>query len=260
MSDRSFRALDDYQLIPRLLHGVHEASTATSVLGQLLALPLVPLLRDQPEGGLETLSLIEAELVLAGSEALPYPRSVALLKPLKMGELMPQVRKLAARGVAALALDLTLLAETPPFGSHAWRPRTREDLAELGAAAGCPVWLYGIASPADAEIAVEAGIEGIVVHGGAGRHLGAPSTLELFPEVFDAVAGMTGVYAGGPVRDGVDVFRYLAIGAGAVVLESDRPLAKLQAELAYAMRLTGCETLADISYDAIFAPLFGNFG
>ncbi|MBS3933267.1 MAG: hypothetical protein KGZ35_02840, partial [Truepera sp.] len=68
--------------------------------------------------------------------------------------------------------------------------------------------------------------------------------------------GTVAVYAGGPVQSGIDIFRYLAVGAEAVVVVSDRSLASLQAELAYAMRLTGCATLADISYDAIFAPLF----
>jgi hypothetical protein len=48
------------------------------------------------------------------------------------------------------------------------------------------------------------------------------------------------------------------VGAEAVVVESDRSLHALEAELHYAMRLTGCALLADIGYDAIFAPLFGD--
>jgi isopentenyl diphosphate isomerase/L-lactate dehydrogenase-like FMN-dependent dehydrogenase len=255
VSDRDFRALDGYAIVPRLLHDVHEPSTAAQVAGLELAAPILPFLSG-PSPAPDTLSLLDAEHLLNGEPG--GGPAVAVLRPAKMGDLMPQVRKLAARRAAAIALDLTVLADVPPYGAHAWRPKTREDLAELVAAAGCPLWLYGVAGPADAEVAVEAGVAGVVVDGGAGKHLGTPATPELFPEVFDAVAGMTDVLAGGAVRDGVDVFRYLALGAEAVVVRSERPFQKLHAELVYAMRLTGCATLADVGYDALYAPLFGD--
>jgi isopentenyl diphosphate isomerase/L-lactate dehydrogenase-like FMN-dependent dehydrogenase len=70
------------------------------------------------------------------------------------------------------------------------------------------------------------------------------------------VAGTLSVHAGARVRDGLDVFRLLAVGAEAVIVEGDRSLASFEAELQYAMRLTGCATLSDIGYDVIFAPLF----
>lgn len=255
MLDREIAALDSYQLIPRLLHDIHEVDCSASVLEMTLPAPIVPIV-EGAKLELETLSLIDAELLLAQGEAFRYSWSVPLLKPDKMGELVPKVRKLVARNVPAVALDFTHLAETPPFGRQLWKPRTREDLAELRAAAGCPLWLYGICSPRDAEVAMEAGLEAIVVHSGAGDYLGAPATIDIFPEVFDAVAGMIGVYAGGAVRHGIDIFRYLAVGAELVVVDSDRALGNLIAELAYAMRLTGCANLAEISYEAIFAPLF----
>lgn len=253
MPEHDFAALDSLQLIPRLLHGVLEPDTRVQLLGRDLAAPLLPLL-DAPEGGAETLGLLDADGLLrheGDCRAL-----LPLLKPEKMGLLMPKVKKLAARGVPGFVLDLTALAESPPYGGLEWHPRNREDLAELRAAAGVPLWLYGVSSVSDAEVASEAGLEGVVVNTGAGVFLGAPATAEVFPDIFDAVAGTISVYAGGAVRSGVDVFRYLALGAEAVVVDSDRSLLNLRAELAYAMRLTGCGTLADISYEAIFAPLF----
>lgn len=253
MPEHDFAALDSLQLIARLLHGVLEPDTRAQLLGRDLAAPLLPLL-DAPEGGAETLGLLDADALLryeGDFEAL-----LPLLKPEKMGLLMPKVKKLAVRGVPGFVLDLTALAESPPYGGLEWHPRSREDLAELRAAAGVPLWLYGVSSVSDAEVASEAGLEGVVVNTGAGVFLGAPATAEVFPDIFDAVAGTISVYAGGAVRSGVDVFRYLALGAEAVVVDSDRSLLNLRAELAYAMRLTGCGTLADISYEAIFAPLF----
>jgi 4-hydroxymandelate oxidase len=251
--EHDFAALDSYQLIPRVLHGVLEPDTHTSLLGRDLAAPLLPLL-DAPEGGAETLGLLDADALLRHEGDLDA--LLPLLKPEKMGLLMPKVKKLAARGVPGFVLDLTALAESPPYGGLEWHPRSREDLAELRAAAGVPLWLYGVSSVSDAEVASEAGLEGVVVNTGAGVFLGAPATAEVFPDIFDAVAGTISVYAGGAVRSGVDVFRYLALGAEAVLVDSDRSLHNLRAELAYAMRLTGCATLADISYEAIFAPLF----
>jgi hypothetical protein len=254
MSERDIAALSSYQLLPRVLHDVHEVKTRCTVLEQELLFPMIPLL-DTLGQKPQTLSLLDANLLLEHDE-VDASLAIPLLKTEKMGDLMPKVRKLAARNVPGLALDFTVLADTPPFGPNTWKPKTREDLAEIRAASGCPIWLYGICSPDDAKLAMEAGLEAIVVHSGAGFYLEGPATIEIFPEIFDAVAGMMSVYAGGVVRSGIDVFRYLAVGAEAVVVDTDRSLANLQAELMYAMRLTGCETLADIDYDAIFAPLF----
>ncbi len=259
MPERDFAALESYGLVPRLLHDVQQADTGALVLGRACPAPILPLVEALYALGpaAESFCLVPAELLQAALETVDYSRSIPLIKSRKMGELMPRVRDFAAKGVPALALDMTVLAHTPPFGHEPWRPRSKEDLAELRAAAGVPFWLYGVASPADAEAAMEAGLEAVVVHAGAGLHLSSPATIDMFPEIFDAVAGMTLVYAGGPVRGGIDIFRYLAVGAEAVIVESDRPVPHLQAELEYAMRLTGCQTLADIGYETIFAPLFG---
>src|SRR5690606_31675859 len=171
-------------------------------------------------------------------------------------ELVPEVRALAELGVAGIGLDLAPLADSAPFGKVEFRPRSREDLAELRAAAGCPLWVFGVAGPDDAEIAAEAGVDGVVVGGELGRHLGAPAVIDMLPEVLDAVAGMLSIAVAAPVRDGIDVLRYLAVGAELVVVDGDRSLQALAAELAYALKLTGCATLADVGYDVLFAPLF----
>lgn len=260
MADRDIQALESYQLIARLLHDVGRVDASCQLLGRTYDTPILPLLEHtlvHTPTHLSSLSLVDAEVLLEQPETFHFDLSLPLLRPDKMGDLMPKVRKLAAAGVPAFALDLSVLADTPPYGPYAWRPRTREDLAELRAAAGVPLWLYGVCSVADADVATEAGLEGIVVTSSAGHFLNGPATAEIFPDIFDAVAGTISVYAGGPVRSGVDVFRYLAIGAEAVVVDSDRSMENLKAELEYAMRLTGCQTLADIGYEAVFAPLFG---
>lgn len=249
-------ALDSYQLLARVLHDVQTVDTTCELLGKRVDTPIITMRRDQTDSS--HLCLLDADTFLANddSDEVHHKHVIPALTPLKMGELMPKVRKLVATDPPALALDLTKLAHTPPYGEYTWHPRTREDIAELQAAVGVPLWLYGIASVADAEIASEAGVAAIVVHSGSGVHLGAPATADIFPDIVDAVAGTVAIHAGGWLDSGVDVFRYLALGAEAVVVQSDRTLLSLQRELIYAMRLTGCATLADIGYEAIFAPLF----
>jgi isopentenyl diphosphate isomerase/L-lactate dehydrogenase-like FMN-dependent dehydrogenase len=252
-ADRDLESLEHYQLVPRLLHDVVDVDSACTLLGRRLASPILPRLAADAhaEGGL---ALVDAARVVdAGT-----PWAVPIVRSIKMGALMPEIRRLTALDVPAIVLDVSRLGDSGPYGDEPWRPRTREDLAELAAAAGRPVWLYGIASPADATVAAEAGLDAVVVHGGAGRHLRGPATIDALPDIVDAVGGMLGVFAGGPVASGIDVYRYLAVGAEAVVVESDRSLHALEAELHYAMRLTGCSLLSDIGYDAIFAPLFGD--
>jgi NAD(P)H-dependent flavin oxidoreductase YrpB (nitropropane dioxygenase family) len=203
------------------------------------------------------LALFGAEVALDGANKHPPELTIALLPPDKMGALIAQIGQLTERDVAAVALDMAPLADSAPYGERPWRPRRREEIAELRAAAGRPLWLLGLGSAADAEVAAEAGADGVVVGSELGRRLGAPAVIELLPEVVDAVGGMLTIAAGGPVRDGVDVLRYLAVGAELVLVDGERSLQSLAAELEYAMRLTGCAVLGDVGYDALFAPLFG---
>lgn len=253
MSEREHAALDGYQLIPRVLHDIEVADTSAYLLGRRLAAPLVERVKARV-GGEDGLIAVDADDLLAkqtGGEGV-----VAVISPRRMAELVPTVRDLVALSPAAIALDFAPLADSPPFGTVEWRPRTREDIAEIRAAAGGPLWLFGIASAADAAVAAEAGVDAIVVGSQAGRRLGAPACIDSLTEIIDAVAGMLTIACAGPVRDGMDVLRYLAVGAEAVVVSDGRPLATLAAELEYAMRLTGCASLADVSYDILFSPLF----
>lgn len=257
MTDRDLAALDAYPLLPRLLHGVEHPDAGCHLLGRNLPAPLVPrseTWRDAPPPW--PLVRVDADTWLAAIDRIAPEAVIVRIPPTKMGELMPLARRLGELDPAGVMLDLAPLTQSPPFGDVTWRPRQREELAELRAATGRPLWLDGIASPADAEVAAEAGIDGVVVRSSPGRHLGGPAVSEVLPELIDAVAGMLGVYVGGAVRDGADVFRYLALGAEGILTEPGADVRRLSAELDYAMRLTGCATVGDVGYEALFAPLW----
>merc|ERR1712000_99810 len=66
----------------------------------------------------------------------------------------------------------------------------------------------------DALLAAQAGVDGIVVSNHGARQLdGTPSTLEVLPEIADAVKGRIPVIFDGGIKSGSDVFKALALGA-----------------------------------------------
>ena len=79
--------------------------------------------------------------------------------------------------------------------------------------------LKGIVTHEDASLALEHGVDGIIVsnHGGRAENSGR-GTIESLPEVVDAVGGQIPVLVDGGFRRGVDVFKALAIGADAVCI------------------------------------------
>jgi 4-hydroxymandelate oxidase len=77
--------------------------------------------------------------------------------------------------------------------------------------------IKGIVTREDARLAVEHGVDGLMVsnHGGRAEET-LRSTIESLPEVIDGVAGKIPVIVDGGVRRGTDIFKALALGASAV--------------------------------------------
>ena len=82
-----------------------------------------------------------------------------------------------------------------------------------------PMVIKGIVSAEDAKIAIDHGADAIIVsnHGGRSMDYG-PSTLEVLPEIVDAVNGRVPVLTDSGYRRGTDVLKALALGASAVLL------------------------------------------
>jgi (S)-2-hydroxy-acid oxidase len=77
--------------------------------------------------------------------------------------------------------------------------------------------IKGIVTREDAQLAVEHGVDGLIVsnHGGRAEETLRP-TIESLPEVLEGVAGKVPVIMDGGVRRGTDIFKALALGATAV--------------------------------------------
>jgi isopentenyl diphosphate isomerase/L-lactate dehydrogenase-like FMN-dependent dehydrogenase len=242
-------------LRPRVLVDVTEISTATTVLGTDVSMPvlLAPLAFQRmanPDGEEATARAAAAAdtVMCLSSAASSEPRTVAAAAP--GGKRWFQVyvfpgRTLTERLVGEAVENgfsaLVLTVDTPYLGRRERDLRVGfalpEHLAHYGerlgtfdttlswkdlewlAGFGLPVVVKGIVTREDALLACEHGADGIVVSNHGGRQLdGVSATLDALPEVVEAVGGHCEVYLDGGVRRGADVLRALALGARAVLI------------------------------------------
>jgi 4-hydroxymandelate oxidase len=126
--------------------------------------------------------------------------------------------------------------------------------------------LKGIDIAEDARLAREHGADGVIVsnHGGRATETGR-ATIDILPEVVDAVGSQIPVFVDGGFRRGSDVYKALAIGARAVGIGRayiyglasfgqegvERVLDILRAELTLTMRQCGTPTIAQITRASI---------
>jgi L-lactate dehydrogenase (cytochrome) len=121
--------------------------------------------------------------------------------------------------------------------------------------------LKGILDVEDAEIAAKSGAQAIVVSNHGGRQLdGAPSSIEVLPEIVDSVGSQIEILFDGGIRSGQDVMRALALGAKSCMIgrafayglgaAGEAGVAKaidiLRNELSTTMGLCGVNTIAEI--------------
>ncbi|PQE03443.1 putative L-lactate dehydrogenase protein [Rutstroemia sp. NJR-2017a BBW] len=98
--------------------------------------------------------------------------------------------------------------------AHTW-----EQISLLKANWDGPIVLKGIQHPDDARLAVDAGVDGIIVSNHGGRQLdGAIGSLEMLPEIVEAVGDKLTVLFDSGIRTGVDVIKALCLGAKAVLI------------------------------------------
>lgn len=129
-----------------------------------------------------------------------------------------------------------------------------------------PFWLKGIQSVEDAILAAEMGVTGIILSNHGGRQLdGAPSAIDILPEVVKAVGSKIEIIVDGGIMRGADVVKAIALGADACMIGKaylyglasggeagvEKALEILNDEIKRVMALIGCQTMAELSPDVL---------
>ena len=129
-----------------------------------------------------------------------------------------------------------------------------------------PLVIKGIMTAEDAELAIEAGADGVMVSNHGGRQLdGALATIDVLPEIVEAVSGRVPVFLDSGVRRGTDVVKALALGATAVGIGKPvffalavggqkavvEMLRMLKTEVEAAMAICGCQNVNDITRNLV---------
>ncbi len=289
-------ALDAVRLNMELIHDVKFPDAACRILGLDLAMPIIA----APVGGVSfnmSREVAEKDYVKAvlegclecgtvgscgdgpldtiyedGLAALTATkgRGIPFIKPWESSVRNRKIEAALELGCKVIGMDIDAagLIGLRKMGKPV-SPLPVEDLRALASKvqeAGAAFVVKGIMTSKDAQRAVDAGIDGIVVSNHGGRVLDhTPGTAEVLPRIVDAVKGKIAILVDGGVRSGQDVFKMLALGAEAVMV--GRPIAiaaigdfnagvrgrveQFSGELQQAMILTGCASLKDIDKSKI---------
>ncbi|KAL3465709.1 FMN-dependent dehydrogenase-domain-containing protein [Aspergillus heterothallicus] len=152
---------------------------------------------------------------------------------------------------------------TRVMGSYIDQGMTWDAIAWIRSVTSLPIVLKGITNAEDAKLAMEYGVEGIVVsnHGGRNLDYSPPSILVLLelhrtcPEIFDKME----VYIDGGFRRGSDILKALCLGAKAVGIGRsflfalhygtegvEHLIQLLRGEMESAMKLLGIKDLSEV--------------
>ncbi|MPM32838.1 4-hydroxymandelate oxidase [bioreactor metagenome] len=195
-------------------------------------------------------------------------QGIVFIKPWENENVIKKIKMAEEAGAFAVGMDIdacgliTLALHGKPV-----MPKTVEDIKELVNSTKLPFILKGIMTVDEALLAVEAGVDAIVVSNHGGRVLDqTPGVADVLEDIAKAVKGKVTILADGGVRTGVDVLKFIALGADAVLI--GRPfvtasfggqsegvktyVGELKAELKSAMVLTGCKDVKNIDGRVLF--------
>jgi 4-hydroxymandelate oxidase len=287
-------AFDRWVIRPRMLTGVTERDLATEVLGTRVAFPILvaPWAYQRlahADGELATARACAAAgtIMVVSTTTVDYLEEVAgaasgpkwwqLYLFTDRGVTADMLQRVVAAGYGAVCFTVDLPqiglrhrdtrnAFLMPLGlpqdDRVYDPGISwADIAWIRERATLPLLVKGIMTAEDAGIALDHGVDAIVVSNHGGRQLdGVAAGVTVLPEVVDAVGGRVPVLVDGGIRRGTDVFKCLALGAAAVLV--GRPAAWglaaggqegvaavlriLRDELDNAMALAGVPSVAEI--------------
>lgn len=297
---RNRHALDCLAFRPRVMRDMTDIDTGVSFLGHRLRIPAML----APIGSLQTIVPEGAVAVAQAAEKFGTLNFVSTVTQPSLEEIAASVdhpkifqiylrgdddwvADLIARAKAAGYAALTLTVDSAFYGRRErqmltnWIPpsvraegggrayqraMTWDSMARMKELGGMPFILKGIQTREDAKIALEYGVDCIYVSNHGGRQMDyGQGTMDILPEVVEAVDGKVPVLVDGGFVRGTDIIKALALGASAVCLGrfqawclaaggADglvRGLELLELEMVNSMGLIGANSVADLTPDYI---------
>ena len=283
-------ALKNVRVNMRLVHDVREPDTSCSILGLKLSLPVIA----APIGGVSfnmggaiteeqyINSIIDgckdAGVIGCTGDGVPpfiyeagfaaitnaNGHGIPFIKPWDSSEFDEKIQGARDTNCSIIGMDIdaagliTLAKMGRPVS-----PKGSKDLAQIVEKIhkmGKKFILKGVMTIEDAEAAIQAGCDAIVVSNHGGRVLDhTPGTAEILPEISAKVKNKIDIIVDGGIRDGVDILKMIALGADAVMIGRPYSIAalggereavstyteSLRGQLKAAMVLTGCASLKD---------------
>ena len=249
---RNRLGFDSLALRPRVCVDVSTVDTSTTFLGQKLRIPVMM----APIGSLQTITP-EGGVAVAKAAAefgtINFVSSVTQpsLEEIAASTNHPKIFQLYVRGgldwceeilervKKAGYIALCLTVDTAHYSRrerqlmNRWQPPSKrvesrriyqamitwETMAAIKKIAGLPFILKGVATAEDAKIAIDHGVDVVYVSNHGGRQLDhGRGTVDVLPEIVEAVQGKAEVVLDGGVTRGTDVIKALALGCKAVTI------------------------------------------
>lgn len=167
-------------------------------------------------------------------------------------------------------------APNPPPPDMDYQARlTWDDVSWLQSILSVPFGLKGILTAEDARLAVEAGVKIIWVSNHGGRQLDSTqATIDVLPEIVEAVDGRAEIMIDGGFRRGADIIKAIALGAKVVAMGRtmlwgltvggaegvDRTLQILREELETSLGLCGQTSVRELKQELIRQADFPSVG
>jgi 4-hydroxymandelate oxidase len=205
---------------PRLMIDSRQMDLSSRLFGDtlftpILVGPIARLKRYHPEGELAMArgaAAAKATMVVSADSSYPIEQIAEAAKtPLWYqvyldSEVPAKVPQAMKAGCKALCITAT--------SAFDWKALDR-----LRQGVTAPVILKGVMSPEEAQKAIAAGLQGIVVSNYSPKPMiGIASPIEMLPSIVDAVGGKIPILIDGSFRRGSDVLKAIALGANAVLL------------------------------------------
>jgi isopentenyl diphosphate isomerase/L-lactate dehydrogenase-like FMN-dependent dehydrogenase len=300
---RNRQALDSVAFRPRVLRDVSRIDCSASLLGRKLRLPLML----APVGSLESFAPGGAATAAKAAGAFGVPIMVSSvtepgLEATAAAADGPKLFQLYVRGDDAWTDDFVRRARDAGYDAFCftvdtavysrrerdiakrfvkpWRQRATGQFFQAGLTwdqvkrfkdrHDLPLILKGIATAEDADLACAHGVAAVYVSNHGGRQLDhGRGTLDILPEVVEAVAGRAEIIIDGGFCRGSDVLKALALGAQAVAVGRlycyglaaageagvTRVLELIETEIATSLGLLGADRLSTLDRSFLHAAV-----